>query len=255
MEATGWEHFVYAHFEAGQLTATVALAYIQEYDVDLHTLLGSCALRLAEKNPSRMKELFALGESVRKEIETFETKREEEDQKIRAHLAQYWLIIPTSEISYIDKKLEKWQDARAVFKEAYSKYKEALKNVEKQFGWEKKPLTVSWEPSYVSEPSAHIYPCITCGVSYIYLVPHTMDTEGIDDDVVYGLPTTICYHCENKMIQAVIDNAKWDAMQDNIRTMRDTIQTFTDAIELDPSHIPDKREMDVKRRKVVKDLK
>jgi hypothetical protein len=233
MEAPGWERFVFKHFMSGQLDATIAMAYMEEYGIGLNTLTASCSEQLAREDPSRMKEIIDLHSSIINKIEEYNEEKDQNESDIRRHLGRHHLIVPLVDISSAEKK---HKDDIRIMKKVYDKYKEAFDNLDEVYGWKKHPLKVMTHRK-MGNPIIKAQ-CKCCGVTYAFIASSLYFEDDVDESVYTG---QICYHCEKKILGTVERKSKCDLMKDNVRTMRDAMQTYKDAVELDP-----------KRRKIEK---
>lgn len=248
----GWKRFVFEHFKHGQLDASVATAYMEEYDIELADLIAGCFEVLIREDSSRMREMVVLHESVFKEIESRKTMQMNDEKKIRMHLGAHLLIVPINEISSATKEQKK--DIRLMV-EVYEKYKKAFANVEECYEWESCPLELwtgsqslersllvrlgrgGWdsdtEPDTKDDSEPTSITCLLCDKKYALIGNNFNDCGDRTSEDIYI--EEVCYHCEKEFLDLVEKKVHRDLMQDNVRTIRDTIQVFKDAIEVEES--------------------
>jgi len=96
------------------------------------------------------------------------------------------------------------------------------------------------------DPDVADIKCAQCNVKHVALVS-TLEEE-------WELQTVVCYHCEEKFTRMLKENAKWDLVQDNIRTMRDTIQTFRATLDMFPDTTFPRLDSDLSEYELTSDL-
>lgn len=226
-----WKSLVCAHFMKGQLDLSVATAYMEEYKIDLETLIAGCMEEVILKAPSQTKEMLQLHTTFRKEIKN-EKKRVKADQKeLRKFLGKHVLVVPAQEMRHATVKES--DDLRNK-PDVYNKYKDAFDCIQYVRKWE--DLALKYEPLRKS-----CVQCSSCRIRYANI-------SAIYDDVDPTFFSTQCYHCASKILDCAKRVAIREIKKDNTETIRGMLKVIQDTVENEQT--PSTEEASNKRRKV-----
>lgn len=198
----------------------IALAYMEEHEIDLDTLIVGISTKMAQEDPSRMKEIIEFHSSLMRSM--LELKEEEIKQivLVERYMGSHPLIIPSVDISPLTKKQR--EDIRLA-PEVYEKHKEAIRRYEKRFGWERNPLKV------ISQR----HECIMCNVYYNIVLGCR--------EAFFSQQPDICYYCTEAFLCAARGQAKFEMGRENVQTIREALRVLKVSSEVEEGEVGSKR--------------